>query len=252
MRLQLRWDEYKGREKTFVDKLEKCKLKEMVGWVEMFQASEDGNSKQVWLYAYDVFSVADEEPRYDYGVILQGMADEQVGEMKYGQRVKVSGKLGLNSEWGRVEVREPVYSLLEDDVVVGEAPTDDELKRLKVTLVRTMCNGFCPAYELSISGDGNVSFDGQAYTDVEGKAEGKIEQSQVAEMVREINKAEFFALKDSYEVMAFDVPSYSIRVELGGKTKEVKTDGPGPRKLFMLMNRVDQIANSAQWIGDRK
>jgi hypothetical protein len=70
----------------------------------------------------------------------------------------------------------------------------------------------------------------------------------VRELVREIVKADF--LDSRYmSKEAFDAPVTTLRVEMGGRSNEIKGRS-GQNRLELLKARIDQIVDSNQWIGD--
>src|SRR5688572_30311192 len=153
--------EYDKRQEGFVENLEKCTLKETIGWVAWwwhaygkdYQDIPEKNWMAVYIY----------NPFYGFGKELQihpidgapimevgYLTDEEAAQLKYGQRVTFSGHLSLDLTLphGRVTVNNSSYALLDDDLKVPE-PTEDELKDLMVVLDRTSCGfGSCPDYTL--------------------------------------------------------------------------------------------------------
>jgi hypothetical protein len=186
----------------------------------------------------------DYEHPFQSGMHIVGIDAKQVTELKYGQRIRFSGDLALvdNLE----SVKNANYELLEDAFAIP-MPTAEELKDLLITLRRSQCFGTCPDYTLTITGDGTVTFDGRYYTKA-GTATVTIDQEKVIELIREVQKADFFNLSDDYSANVTDIPTYFVSVGLGGKSKQVRDYGAGPPRLRILENRIDQIVNSAQWI----
>jgi hypothetical protein len=68
----------------------------------------------------------------------------------------------------------------------------------------------------------------------------------------EFEKADYFSLNDSYTKFGkSDMPSANTAISLGGQTKAIKHylgDISAPKKLTELEDKIDEIANSAQWI----
>ena len=128
---------------------------------------------------------------------------------------------------------------------------------LVVTLERTVCFGGCPAYQLTIYGDGRVVYEGKAFVNVKGKQTSQIGSGQVAELVSAFEKAGYLSLKDNYTVPASDLPTTITSIALNGRSKRVSHYGIGgspdvdsdPTELYELENKIDEIANSKQWVG---
>lgn len=137
---------------------------------------------------------------------------------------------------------------------------------LKITLSRTQCYGKCPAYDLTILGNGTVEFNGQKYTDTVGKATAKITRREIDQIIDELNKANYLDLEDVYDLE--NCPTYwtdnstvTTSVTQNGKTKSIRhylgcedktaDHKPYPPGLADLERKIDAIAGTAKWIGER-
>jgi hypothetical protein len=246
-------DAYLARERDFGAKLARCRLRETVGWVAWWSQEYDKeyndipDKHRLHVYLYDPFHGAGKELRGYPEMDLAYLTDEEVAQLKYGQRIKFSGDLMLleRSE----AVWDPQYEHLADEPAVP-TPTAAEMQNLRITLDRTMCNGSCPDYTLTIEPDGKVTFQGESYTKVKGAATGVLDGATLTEIATEIKKADFFSLDESYIGAGHDSPTYTLTVEMNGRRKEVSSFATSPRRLDILMDRIDQIVNSAQWIGE--
>jgi len=121
-----------------------------------------------------------------------------------------------------------------------------------ITLERTGCYGTCPIYELTISGDGNVTYKGEGFVNVTGTHTAQITQEEVKELIDEFYKIEYFSLKDSYEeYRVTDMPSTITSITINGRTKTVRHyhgDKNAPKELTELERKIDEITNSKQWV----
>lgn len=131
------------------------------------------------------------------------------------------------------------------------APVD--YSDLLITLQRDPCFGFCPVYKLSIRGDGTTTFEGEQHVAITGTQTGTISQADIASLVAEFERTEYFALNDDYmNYEMTDLPYTTTSITYNGKSKTVRHyhgDSTAPEKLTNLENTIDQIANSQQWIG---
>lgn len=131
-----------------------------------------------------------------------------------------------------------------------------------ISLERTECFGTCPVYKVTISADGTVTFDGKRLVEKTGVAEGRISREEVGELIAGFEAANYFSLKDAYTPdsghcpeVATDHPSANTSIRVGGKFKSVQhyhgcTGLKEELKdLTALENRIDEIANTRQWIG---
>ena len=128
---------------------------------------------------------------------------------------------------------------------------------LVIMMERTVCFGACPAYRLTIYGDGRVVYEGKAFVAVEGTQTTQISAEKVQELVVAFEKAGFFSLEDSYTVPATDLPTTITSITLDGQSKRISHYGIGgnpevdnaPKELYELENKIDEIVNSEQWVG---
>ncbi len=75
-----------------------------------------------------------------------------------------------------------------------------------ITLERTTCYGFCPAYFLAVSADGTVIFNAQYWGEDDGVwrarsssvIRSRISQEQVHQLIAEFERANHFSLQDFY------------------------------------------------------
>jgi Domain of unknown function (DUF6438) len=128
-----------------------------------------------------------------------------------------------------------------------------EWKDLVMTLERTECYGPCPDYRLTINGDGSVVYEGRNFVKVTGRQTTTISQERMRQLVSEFEKANFFSLADSYEqITVLDNPTVIMSITIDGKSKTVRHyhgDKTAPKILTDLENKIDEIANSNQWVG---
>ncbi|MFL5733935.1 MAG: DUF6438 domain-containing protein [Chloroflexia bacterium] len=252
-------DKFFARERDFATKLERCKLKETVGWVAWSRHERDEkynlitDKNRVAIYVYNPFYGFGKDLRVDWSgypeMFLGYFTDKEVEQLEIGQRITFSGDLFLLDRHG--SVKHAKYAFLDDDPTVP-APTADDLKDLRIILDRTMCYGTCPDYTLTVEADGRVTFEGRHYTKEKGTVTGTIDSAKLAELATEIKKADFFSLDSSYSSGVTDNPTYTLEVHMDGKSKRVESYATRPRRLELLMDRIDQILNSKQWIGDGK
>ncbi len=136
------------------------------------------------------------------------------------------------------------------------SPPAPDYSDLVITLERTPCFGACPVYKLAIYGDGRVMYAGQQFVAVTGQQTTTLSAEQVQELVSEIERADYFSLKDEYTAPATDMPSAIVSVSLNRQTKTINHYGycgaefdEAPKELCDLEQKVDEITNSAQWVG---
>lgn len=123
---------------------------------------------------------------------------------------------------------------------------------LVIKLERTVCFGKCPAYSLTIKGDGSVIYEGKDNVRITGIQEATVESMIISRLLEEFEDADYYSLKDSYTGFGkSDMPTVYTSISLGDHTKSVRHylgDNSAPAKLTSLENKIDEIVNSAQWI----
>ena len=148
----------------------------------------------------------------------------------------------------------------------GQAVISQDIPQdLMITLERTVCLGYCPAYKLTITADGAVVFEGRQFVKQKGATlKSAISQERLKQMMAEFDRVKFFSLEDDYmdnpRVCAeneTDHPSAFTSIRINGKSKTVKhyhgCQGPKvPKELTELENKIDEIVNTAQWLPDKK
>ena len=116
----------------------------------------------------------------------------------------------------------------------------------------------CPAYRLEIRGDGAVAFEGLNFVPpgkyhdevanrvVAGKYQGRISRQQVEDLLEKFREADYFSLKDKYELPATDLETIRTSLTIDDKTKQV-TDYGGlevgmPEAVTALEIAMDEAA----------
>jgi hypothetical protein len=257
---------YDTRSQAFSAKLEKCALKETIGWVMGWYDEFDSHHNTVpdeyrlGLYMSNPFQGKGKEVTGASDLYLIDLTSDQIPNYKVGQRIKFSGTpLAVDAhelsdpfrsydEWS---VKDATFNLLDDDPPVP-TPTSDQLKDMHITLERSGCFGVCPYYVLTIEPDGKLTFDGRYNTAITGTVTSTIGQDKLIELATEINKTDFFSLSDDYPRQD-DVPVYLLTIQMNGMNKQVTASSVGgPRRLYILMSRIDAIVDSYQWVYGNK
>lgn len=120
----------------------------------------------------------------------------------------------------------------------------------KISLSRTVCFGFCPAYTVEVDDNGKAVFTGDAYTEVDDQTtEYQVSVEEVTKLRQEVERIGFFSLRDRYEnVHITDLPSQKITVTLDGKTKSIYMYGlvgeDIPKELDGLAQMIDKVAQT--------
>jgi len=137
--------------------------------------------------------------------------------------------------------------------------SDSDLKTLTVHLERKRCYGNCPAYSVTIRGDGQVEYAGGQYVKVTGAREGRVEVAAVKALVAEFARAKFLSLPEDYSEAkctcrrCTDMASVVTELKVGSVSHHVDHYygcACAPKALFDLETAIDKAANTGQWTGD--
>jgi hypothetical protein len=123
---------------------------------------------------------------------------------------------------------------------------------VSITLTRSVCFGFCPDYTVTITGDGQVHYEGRRFVNVVGRRTATIPREAVAGLVRRFDQIGFHRLRDAYRAEVTDLPTYSVSIAREGRSKTVVdyggTSAGMPQSVRELQNEIDRVAGTAQWV----
>jgi hypothetical protein len=149
-----------------------------------------------------------------------------------------------------VIVAEPVseQALPGKHVPLPEVPLD----QVRIRLSRSQCFGTCPAYSVTIDGDGRVTYHGKAYVVVTGIHHTRIPQAKVARLVERIRTGNLWSMRKSYAAPITDLPSYTLNIRMG-KVEHSIRDYAGnmigmPVAVRDFEQAVDDAAGTQGWI----
>jgi hypothetical protein len=132
------------------------------------------------------------------------------------------------------------------------AETPSVSSNVEIRLVRGVCFGFCPAYTVTISGAGEVRYEGRSFVNVTGVQTATVPREDVARLVARFDEIGFDQLRDAYRANVTDLPTYEVSITRNGHTKTVVDyGGPGagmPRSVRELQDEIDRVAGTARWV----
>ena len=153
-----------------------------------------------------------------------------------------------------MNVRRLVLATLGALVIFACAPVETPAAEgpVTITLTRSMCFGFCPAYRVTISDDGDVTYVGERFVNVVGERRASIPRADVERLLRRFEEAQFDELRDAYRAQVTDLPTYTITLGRNGRSKTVVDYGGlsagMPRAVRDLQDEIDRVANTGQWV----
>jgi len=122
----------------------------------------------------------------------------------------------------------------------------------EITLTRTVCFGFCPAYTVTITGAGEVTYVGENFVNVVGEAHAQIPPEEAARLLARFEAIGFERLRDRYEAGVTDLPTYTVSLRQGGRTKTVVDYGGPmagmPEAVRALQAEIDRVAGTERWV----
>lgn len=98
-------------------------------------------------------------------------------------------------------------------------PEVDDLSGVSISILNTGCWGPCPTFRVEIAGTGLVHFHGDA--PIAADLDYRVPTEKVAALVDAFRDANFFSLRDAYEVEMTDVPTVTTTITVGGRTKSI-------------------------------
>jgi len=121
-----------------------------------------------------------------------------------------------------------------------------------ITLTRTACFGFCPAYRVSITSAGEVTYVGEAFVNVRGEQRASIPAADVERLLARFDEIRFDQLEDEYRAPVSDMPTQTITLQRNGRTKTVVdyggTGAGMPLAVRDLQTEIDRVAGTARWV----
>jgi membrane dipeptidase len=119
---------------------------------------------------------------------------------------------------------------------------------IEIAIERTLCYGTCPAYAVTMRGDGTVTYSGQQHTRVGGTKTWKIDPAVVRALATEMESQGYFELKDDYQAMVTDNPTTYTTLTIGSRTKKIKDYVAGPKVLKDMQRRIDEVSGAKQYV----
>ncbi|QLH06141.1 DUF6438 domain-containing protein [Nitrosopumilus ureiphilus] len=145
----------------------------------------------------------------------------------------------------------PVYVIQDTDIanvtiIPNAIPKITNLDNIMITMERHPCFGPCPAYSLTIHGNGTVDYDGFSFVNPLGKKTIHISPDTVAELVGRFYEIDYFLLDDRYESPVDDSSAVSTTITIGNYSKSVYNYAKkGPEKLQSLEKMIDDATISS-------
>jgi hypothetical protein len=132
-------------------------------------------------------------------------------------------------------------------------PFPSPIKRSSVliSMKQMGCEGKCPAYRLTLHGDGTLEYEGLAFVSAMGKRTSRIAPEVVDDLVRQFKEADFFSALPEYRG-AFDGGETLLQISFDGTSHKVN-DALGfsaglPTSIRDLEWSIYRATNVGQWV----
>lgn len=150
-------------------------------------------------------------------------------------------------------IRRALFALFAGLALTACTPTRAaENDDVAITLTRSVCFGFCPAYRVTIHGDGEVVYVGERFVNVRGEQRARIPREDVERLLLRFEAVRFAQLRDEYRAQVTDLPTYTVTLGRDGQTKSVLDYGGlsagMPQAVRDLQDEIDRVANTARWV----
>ena len=125
------------------------------------------------------------------------------------------------------------------------------LDQVQIALERTGCYGTCPAYSVTVRGNGRATYIGHAFVDVTGKHEYEVPRDDVAHLVDLLRQFDIWSLRTTYRADVTDNPAQRLTISVGGQTRTL-VDYLGelagmPSTIKDFENAVDKAGRTPEW-----
>ena len=133
-----------------------------------------------------------------------------------------------------------------------------------ISLERTSCYGSCPAYVVTLRGDGTCTWNGKSNVSIEGVHEYTIDRARIVELLASFEEVDFLGLQGSFADDVKDAPSEILTLSIDGRERRLRhlwwrngasegTDAAERERVHALLERIaeriDAAADTSGWIG---
>lgn len=135
-----------------------------------------------------------------------------------------------------------------------EMPEEAAARLVSDTLLffqKTACFGKCPTYDVLVLASGEVTFKGIDNVDRKGVHKAKLDIRQIAGLLKEASKCNFFSLEEHYPVddalFIPDLPNTITYFKQGDLKKKVFNNNEAPEALLEFENYLTTLFNSLEY-----
>lgn len=135
-----------------------------------------------------------------------------------------------------------------------EAPITLDPSAELASLERTSCFGDCPAYRVSVSNGGKVTWQGRNWVVDNREDEAQVPAERLAELREAFEQAKYFELDGDFNCRGWtDNPTATTSFNDGTRRRTIVhyhgcVATPGIEKLSKLERRIDEILGTEKWV----
>lgn len=114
-------------------------------------------------------------------------------------------------------------------------------------LERTPCFGMCKAYRLEVKTDGSATYTGRGNVELMGSHTATVPQESIKLIRAKAEELGFRQMEDKYDAEVTDLPSTVLRLDLGGKPKQVLGRVGQPAAFKQLVAYIEELLLPLDW-----
>jgi hypothetical protein len=116
-----------------------------------------------------------------------------------------------------------------------------------IELRKTVCYGTCPIYQMTINGSGEMTFNGERFTDKIGNFTKTLNEEETKSIFTTLESFQWLQFKDRYPAQVSDLPSTIIHFRYKDIDKTIVIIGEHPAILDVIDDKLSNMANSDGW-----
>ena len=120
-----------------------------------------------------------------------------------------------------------------------------------VTIDHDPCFGTCPAFSVTVYGDGRVTYEGRGYIDVIGDFHYAVPPAEVAALVGRLKARRLWSMKERYAVDVQDLNATVMTLAIEGRRKTIVDYGGAgagmPQGVSESEADIDAVARDGDW-----
>lgn len=117
----------------------------------------------------------------------------------------------------------------------------------KVEISKTPCFGRCPTYTFTLNGQGEATFNGRKFVELEGDYARVFPIDTTNAAFATLLTADLWQYENEYTAPVTDLPTTYLTFNHEGKSKKIKLYAKYPDELNVLVKSLEALAFSKGW-----